>query len=320
MILACRSLPSLDPNPESPASWVQAVGQSNTLAPMTSNPESASRQYRIAFVLGGGGRWGAVELGMLRALVDANLKPDLVIGTSIGAFNGAVFAADPSAAGIARLERLWDEVASADLLGANLFERVRSFTRLRVAIQDASPLRELLEQALPVRTFEELEVDFQCVAASIERAAEHWFDHGALIDALLASAAVPALFPPVEIQGEHFYDGGLVNSVPVDKAIELGASEIYVLQVGRLEQPLRPPKRIYETALLAFEIARRHRFGSLRDKTLPGVEIHVLPSANPVEFDDRRQLRWSDMSETAGLTEAAYDATSQYLDELREQR
>jgi len=231
---------------------------------------------------------------VLRALVEAGLELDLVIGTSIGAINGAVLATDPTSVGIDRLNALWSEVAASDLLGMNLIERVRTFARLRVAIEDPRPIRQLLERALPVRTFDQLAVEFHCVAASIERAAEHWFTTGPLIEALLASSAVPSLFPPVEFEGEHFYDGGLVNSVPVDRAVHFGGMEIYVLQVGRLEAPLRAPTKFYEAALLAFEIARRHRFASARNNQIPGVELRVLPSANEVEFDDLRQINWSD--------------------------
>jgi NTE family protein len=281
---------------------------------MTSEFHASNAPPHTAFVLGGGGRWGAVEVGMLRSLVEADIRPDVVIGTSIGAFNGAVFAGEPTAAGIARLADLWSEVAASDLLGANVIQRARILARLRVAIQDPEPLRDLLVRTLPVGTFEELEVSFECVAASIERAAEHWFTTGTLVEALLASAAVPGLFPPIEIEGEHFYDGGLVNSVPVDRAVELGATEIYVLQVGRVEQPLRPPRRLYEPALISFEIARRHRFGATRNRVLPGVEMHVLPSANSVAFDDRRQVKWADLGETDALIEAAYRASSEYLE------
>lgn len=282
---------------------------------MTTNAPGATpdRPPRVAFVLGGGGRWGAVEVGMLRALVEAGVVPDVIVGTSIGAFNGAVFAADPTKAGLGLLRELWTEVQASGPLNANVFQRARVLARMRVAIQDPADLRHLLERRLPVSTFEELEVHFECVAASIERAAEHWFTSGRLVEALMASAALPGVFPPAEIEGEHFYDGGLVNSVPVDRAIGLGATEIYVLQVGRIEQPLSAPKKMYEPALIAFEIARRHRFGSLLGQSVPGVELHVLPSANDVQFDDRRQLKWSDFGTTDELIEGAYQASSEYL-------
>jgi NTE family protein len=250
---------------------------------------------------------------MLRALVAAGIAPDMVVGTSIGAFNGAVFASDPGSGGLARLAEVWTRAATGKLLDASLVDRIKTAARLRVALHDPAPLREMLESVLDARAFEDLVVPFHCVAASIERASEHWFDSGPLIEALLASAAIPALFPPVEIDGEHFYDGGLVNSVPLDRAIELGADEVYVLQVGRIEQPLRPPTRFYEPALLAFEIARRHRFSKVRSGDVGGATVHVLPSANALDFDDVRQARWRDMADTEELIARAEEATAAYL-------
>lgn len=250
---------------------------------------------------------------MLAALTDAGIRPGLIVGTSIGAINGAVFAADPSPTGVSRLREMWREVSTSDLLAANVLERVRHVARRKVAVQDTAPLRRLLETSLPVRTFDELAVPFQCVAASIERAAEHWFDHGDLVPALLASSAVPTLFEPVQLGGEHFYDGGLVNSVPLDRAVRLGATTVFVLQVGRIEQPLRPPTRFWEPALVAFEIARRHRFATLLDDAPTGVTVHLLPSGNDLDFDDTRQLKWSDLSDTDELADGAMAATAAYL-------
>jgi NTE family protein len=134
------------------------------------------------------------------------------------------------------------------------------------------------------------------------------------VDAVLASSAVPALFPPVEIDDEHFYDGGLVDSVPLGRAVELGADTVFVLQVGRIESPLRPPERLYEAALISFEIARRHRFVTTMRNLPEGVEVHLLPTGSPVAFDDRRQLKWKD---TGGIEErmaTAYQATIDYLE------
>ena len=78
--------------------------------------------------------------------------------------------------------------------------------------------------------------------------------------AVLASCAVPGLLPPVEVDGEHYFDGGLVHSIPVGRAVALGARTVYVLHVGRIERPLTVPRRPWEVGLVAFEIARRHRF------------------------------------------------------------
>ncbi len=269
---------------------------------------------RTAFVLGGGGRWGAVEVGMLKALAEAGIQPDLVLGTSIGAFNGSVIADQPGAPGVVRLVELWEELSEAGLFKASMLGRVRNVATLQPAIHRSAELKAVLEHIHgPDKRIEDLAVPFQCVAASIQRSAEHWFTEGPLVPALLASSAVPVLFPPVELGDEHFYDGGLVNSVPLGRAVELGTSKIFVLQVGRMEAPLRPPARLYESALISFEIARRHAYAEAMANLPDGVEVHVLPSGNPVEFDDPRQLRWRDTGSTAELVEGAETATREYL-------
>jgi NTE family protein len=270
-----------------------------------------------AFVLGGGGRWGAVEVGMIQALNEATIQPDLILGTSIGAFNGAVIADYPGGEGVERLTGFWEEVTGADLFQARFFDRARRVVTLKPALHETSELRKLVEHAIhPDTQIDDLDVTFQCVAASIQSVTDHWFDSGPLVDAVLASSAVPALFPPFEIDGEHFYDGGLVDSVPLGRAVALGADVVYVLQVGRIESSLRPPERLHEAALISFEIARRHRFATTMRDLPDGVEVHLLPTGSPVAWDDRRQLKWKD---TGGIEErmtTAYRATIDYLETI----
>ena len=123
-------------------------------------------------------------------------------------------------------------------------------------------------------------------AASIERAAEHWFDSGPVVDAVMASAAVPGLLPPARVGEEHFLDGGIVNSIPVGRAVQLGATRIFVLQVGRIDRPLSVPRRPWEVARVSFEIARRHRFAREMAELPDDVEAHVLPARGTSSKDD----------------------------------
>jgi NTE family protein len=180
-------------------------------------------------------------------------------------------------------------------------------------------MRARLDDLLPVARVEELRVPFQCVAASIERAAEHWFDTGTLADVVLASCAVPGILPPVPIDGEHFIDGGIVNSIPVSRAVRLGARRIYVLQVGRLEQPLKPPRWPWEVGLVAFEVARRHRFAHDLHSLPESVELHVLPtggSAAPAYNNLTGQLRVGRAMRTIDKQiDSAYEASLRYLSE-----
>jgi NTE family protein len=268
----------------------------------------------VAFVLGGGGLLGAGEVGMLRALLEADVRPDLVLGTSVGALNGAFVAAEPTVASTLRLTEAWTELAaSGGVFGASLFERVGTAVRSRTHLHRRGPLRQLLAEHLPVERIEDLAVPFQCVAASVERAAEHWFDSGSLSDAVMASCAVPGLLAPVRVGDEHFLDGGLVNSIPISRAVQLGARTLYVMQVGRVEQPLRPPRKPWEVALVAFEIARRHRFAADMASLPDSVTVHVLPSGDVGVPEGLAQLRYRDTGRVRERVDRAYTASAEYL-------
>lgn len=273
-----------------------------------------SASGRVAFVLGGGGVHGAVQVGLLRALVEEGIRPDVIVGTSVGAMNGALLAAHPDDA-VDRLQDLWTNLDANNPFEASLLERATTLTRSRTHLHGDHRLRRLLLTHLPARNFSELEVPFQCVAASIERASARWFTVGPLIDALLASTAVPGLLPPVVIDGEHHLDGGLVDSIPVGRAVELGADRIYVLQVGRVEQPLTPPTKPWEVATVAFEIARRHRFIEEMHRIPDDIDVHVLPTGvtEGLAHDDPAQLRYRDTSKGPKRIETAYVTARAYL-------
>ncbi|SOD97750.1 patatin-like phospholipase family protein [Blastococcus haudaquaticus] len=266
-----------------------------------------------AFVLGGGGVLGAAEVGMLQALFERGVLPDLIVGTSVGAINGAFVAADPGPGAVDRLRGVWEQLASDRVFAGSVISRISTLARTRTHVHAREPLRDLLAAHLPVRTFAELRVPFQCVAASIERAAEHWFTDGPLIEAVLASSAVPGLLPPVEVDGEHYLDGGLVHSIPVGRAVALGADTVYVLHVGRIDRPLRPPTRPWEVATVAFEIARRHRFAADMAGLPPGVTVRVLPAGDPSP-PGAANLRYRDFSGVPARIEQAHLAAGAYLD------
>ena len=276
------------------------------------SPRVPAGRGGTAFVLGGGGVLGAAEVGMLQALLEHGVRPDLVVGTSVGAVNGALVAADPTPGAVDRLRGVWEELASRRVFAGSVLGRVGTLVRTRTHLHPREPLRDLLEAFLPVRTFAGLRVPFQCVAASIERAAEHWFTDGDLVDAVLASCAVPGLLPPVEVDGEHYLDGGLVHSIPVGRAVALGADTVYVLHVGRIDRPLRPPARPWEVATVAFEIARRHRFAADLAALPPGVTVHVLPAGDPTP-PGAGNLRYRDFSGVPARIDQAYVATRDHL-------
>ena len=271
---------------------------------------------RTAFVLGGGGMLGATEVGMLAALAEGGIRPDLVLGTSIGAINGVFVAADPAGAAT-QLEAVWRSEVVRTAFRGSLIGRLGTLARSGTHLHANAPLRRVLEQHLKQRHFEDLAVPFQCVAANVERAVAHWFHSGLIIPAVLASAAVPGLLPPVRIGGQHYFDGGLVHSIPVGRAVQLGAQRIFVLHVGRIEQPLRVPRRPWEVGLVAFEIARRHRFVEEMASLPDHVTVHVLPAGSNEGTNNRgadfSQLRYRDHSRIEAYIDRARTATAGYL-------
>ena len=266
----------------------------------------------IAFVLGGGGMLGANEVGMLQALAAAGIQPDLVVGSSVGAINGAAIAAEPGPDTADRMADMWAELGKRDVFGSGVLGQLKQLMRTGVALHDHEGLRSMLEAQAGGRRLEDLPIPFQCVAASIERAQAHWFTEGPLVEAVLASCAVPGLLPPVRIGAEHFVDGGLVHSIPVGRAVELGATEIYVLHVGRIERPLTAPRWPWEVGLVAFEIARRHRFAEEMARLPEHVVAHVLPTGE--ESAPLATVRYRDSKGVRPRIARARAATAAYLE------
>ncbi|WP_404433698.1 patatin-like phospholipase family protein [Microbacterium lacus] len=252
---------------------------------------------------------------MLRALLERKTRPSVIVGTSIGAINGAIVAKTPSLGAIDDLLEAWMSPEAASVYGDSFLYQFSRLIRTRTHMNSPAPLRRMLERILGAEAdFGDLSVPLRVVAASIERAAEQVFDSGPLIQAVLASASVPGLLPPTRINGETYIDGGVVNSIPISPAVETGATTIFVLQVGRVEKPLRPPRTAVQTAQVAFEVARRHRYA--RDiATLPeGISLHVLPIGGALEGDDSL-MSYRRMDTVRTRIELAYEASTSYLDD-----
>ena len=249
---------------------------------------------------------------MLRALAEAGIRPDIVVGTSIGAVNGAFVAADPEA-GAERLAGLWAGESLGVVFSETMVGRTVRLLRSGTHLHAIEPLHRLLADTLPAADFAGLKLPFHCVAASIEDATARWFSSGPLVKAVLASCAVPGLLPPVEIDGAHYFDGGLVDSIPVGRAVALGATTVYVLQVGRIESPLPVPTRPWEVGLVAFEIARRHRFHEEMSALPPGVRVHVLPTGGERLPPGLRQFRYNGKNQVSSSIERSHAASAAYL-------
>lgn len=268
------------------------------------DPEVAPK---TVFVLGGGGNLGAMQVGMLRALFEHGIRPDAVVGCSVGAINAAALAGDPTAEGVAKLEEAWLDVRNDMLCPSSRLSTVRLLTRKGKGLTPNDGVRDLLHRWLPYERLEDAEIPLEVVATNLRTGQEHWFSTGPADEAILASAALPAVFPPVTINGTPYIDGGVVNNVPVSRAIELGATTVVVLHVGNFDRPRPEPKRPLDVLLQSFSIARNHRFMHEAASLPDSVETIVLPAVDP------GKLRYNDFSRSRPLIERCYAACANYL-------
>lgn len=267
------------------------------------------RRDRVAFVLSGGGNLGAVQVGMLRALAEAGVVPDVIVGCSVGAINGAGFAAEPSLAGVDRLDRIWRRIAEGDpdLMPSKRLPVLAQMARRGDALHEQDRLADLLDDELPTKTFDGLRVPFACVATDLETASEHWFESGRLVPALLASAALPVVYPAVEYDDRVLIDGGVGNEVHATKAVALGATELYILHVGHLEGREVDVQRPFDGAVRAYWTARRFRLEDDLRRIPDHCIVHRLPAGSSP------RLRFDDFTQAEELTDLAHRATAQYL-------
>lgn len=279
-----------------------------SLSELWPRPPHTTKPAKTAFVLSGGAAMGALQVGMLRALIERRIVPDLIVGCSIGAINGVVLAGGANLATVGRMQDVWMDLIDRELVPTGLLPSPVQLVRKGESISSNEAMRTLLEEIVPVRTFDQLEIDFSCVATDIDDATGHWFTEGDLVDAVLASSAIPAVFPPVMIDGVRYLDGGIVDDVPVRRAVEAGATRIFVLQVGEIERPRPEMRRPLDAAFLAYWIARRHRLIEDLERIPDDVEVIILPHGNP------EPVRYNDLSSSAHLMDIAYRAGSEYLE------
>lgn len=248
---------------------------------------------------------------MLQALIERGITPDFVVGCSAGAINGAAIARDPSLECISMLEERWHELTTEQVCPSGRLSGPWSLLKKGESLYPNDGVRKLIEDVLGDTQFEDLAVPFQCVATSLHDELDHWFSSGPLIEPILASAALPGVFPPVTIKGVRYMDGGVVDNVPLRRAIELGAERVYVLHVGHFRRSRPEPKRPVDVLLHAFSIGRGFRF-HLDMRTLPqGVHVIVMPAVAP-----NQRLKYDDFDHCGDLIAPAHAAAAAHLDEL----
>jgi NTE family protein len=264
-----------------------------------------------AFVLSGGGTLGALQVGMLRALACHDIVPDLIVGTSVGAINGAFFAGAPTQARVDELETIWRTLRSADVFPINPRAALRGMLGRSDHIVPPFRLGGLIRRHLGYERLEEARIPMHVVTTEVRTGEEVVLSTGNAVQALLASAAIPGVFPPVRIDGRVLMDGSVIDNTPIGCAIELGADAVYVLSTAYRTTVVDPRRSTLGTALHAFGVLSEQRLWSEVARFGQVAELEVIPppatvKQYPVGFGN-----------TAQLIEAAERATTHWLQTRR---
>ncbi|WIX78654.1 patatin-like phospholipase family protein [Amycolatopsis carbonis] len=264
----------------------------------------------VAFVLGGGGSLGALQVGMLRALDEAGVTPDLVVGTSVGSLNAAVLAL-PGADRLGRLHDIWKHMTKHEAFPGGVFSQVRTLRHSKTNLFPNTGLTKIIDDHLgPGRRFEDLALPLGVVTTDVDTAEPVLFRTGPLREPLLASCAIPGIYPPVDHDGRLLYDGGLVANVPMRQALAMGARSLVVLDCAFPGKMPGAPHTFAEVMMFTALISMRNQAALEAPAAARRAPVVYLPGPAPVRVSPL------DFTRTDHLAEEAYQSARDYLKEL----
>jgi NTE family protein len=255
-----------------------------------------STERSVAFVLSGGASLGAIQAGMLRALYERGITPDLLVGTSAGALNGAFVASRPQTVETAdELGAVWTGLRRGNAFPLNPVTGLLGFLGLRDHLVPASGLERLIERHTEHERLEDLPIPLHVVAVDVITGQELRLSSGDLRDAVLASASIPGVLEPVAWEDRALMDGGVANNTPISHAVELGARRIYVLPTGHACSLQDPPRGALAMALHAISLLTQRRLIDDIERHRGNAKLIVLPppcplAIQPIDFDQAEML------------------------------
>jgi NTE family protein len=267
----------------------------------------------IAFVLAGGASLGAIEVGMLRALYERDIAPDVIVGTSAGAVNGAYIASRPPTVQTAQtLAMMWRATHTFDVFPPNPLTAAAGVVGARDYLVSNSGVKRLLRENAQFTRMEEAAISFHVIATDVLSGREVRLSRGDAVSAVLASAAIPGIFPSIEREGLDLVDGGVADNTPISHAVELGARTVYVLPTGAPCALRRPPRGAIQMLVHALALLINERLARDIERYSGRVELTVLPPPCP------QPVFPSDFEHADELIQQGYDLATEALDSPRD--
>jgi NTE family protein len=269
----------------------------------------------VGFVMSGGASLGAIQAGMLQALYERDIRPDVIVATSVGALNGAYIASRPQVPETARgLAEIWRGVHRQDVFPFNPATALVGITGRRNYLVPNGALRRLISEHVEFERLEQASVPFHVVAVDLFTGRERRLSRGPALDAVLASAAIPGVFSPVEWEDTELIDGGVANNTPISHALELGCDQIYVLSTGTACALPEAPHGALGMAIHAMSQLLQHRLNADIQALAGDPRLIVLPPPCPVTVQP------TDFSRANELIDDAYAQACDSLDSPRRAR
>jgi NTE family protein len=257
-------------------------------------------------VFAGGGSLGAVQVGMMQSLAKHGIHADMVVGSSVGALNGAYYAGDPTLNGVMRLAEVWRGLTRRDVFPIN-WQTLFDFLWRRDFHIPHDGIRKLIDDHLPYRNLEDAKLPVHIVTTDIITGDSVVLSEGSAAEAILASTAIPGAFTPVHYKNLYLADGAISSNTPVRIAVKKGARRLIILPTGHACATDAPPLGAVANALHALTLLIARQLVSELEDLDPSIHYFVVPPLCPLVGSPY------DFTRTAEHIERAVKSTDEWL-------
>ncbi|SDI93960.1 MULTISPECIES: patatin-like phospholipase family protein [Bradyrhizobium] len=261
---------------------------------------------KTAFVFAGGGSFGAIQVGMLHSLASHGITADMVVGSSVGALNGAFYAGDPTLKGVERLGTIWRGLTRQDVFPMS-WRTVLSFLWRRDFLIPHDGIRKLIEDHIPYRNLQDAKLPLHIVTTDIVTGDSVVLSEGPIDEAIVASTAIPGAFAPVHYRNYYLADGAISSNTPIQVAVKKGARRLIILPTGHACATQTPPVGAVANALHALTLLIARQLVSELESLGPEIEYFVVPPLCPLVGSPY------DFSRTADHIARAIETTDAWL-------
>jgi len=236
---------------------------------------------KTAFVFAGGGSFGAIQVGMLQSLAAHGVSADMVVGSSVGALNGAFYAGDPTLAGVERLGKIWRGLTRHDVFPMD-WRTVLSFLWRRDFLIPHDGIRKLIDDHIPYRNLQDAKLPVHIVTTDIISGDAVVLSEGSTAEAIVASTAIPGAFAPVAYKNYYLADGAISSNTPIQVAVQKGARRLIILPTGHACATQAPPVGAVANALHALTLLIARQLVIELEGLDPAIEYFVVPPLCPL--------------------------------------